>query len=415
MHSKLTTLLGLTLLLGAAGEARAGGYDTPILYSARHLGMGGTAVAYVDEASALFHNPAGLGHVRKLALTASLSPLFGKIKASPDAAARSTTSELTAAPFFLVGGAYRLTDNLTAGLAAYPVASAGATYKYTNGAGKQITDTTKLVFIEISPGLSFNWEDLKIGVGYRVGLVQLDRINGADDVGADKYLFNLVQSGWNFVGFRAGLQYRVLPELSVGLSYRHKTITEVTATEGTFGSRALADNSTKFTLPSRITGGVLVDLAELKIAADVEYGLNSQNVESVVVAQFADAAEGAQPLEIANQFQWTDAVTARFGVEYDITDDVPLRAGYIFDGKTTNKQYPSAFGTPPAPTQVVTLGCGYESGPMEIGLAYAYRFGSTTVTEADTEGAEPCLPCAKEGDYSLNLHGIYLDFTWRFD
>jgi len=37
----------------------------------------------------------------------------------------------------------------------------------------------------------------------------------------------------------------------------------------------------------------------------------------------------------------------------------PLRAGYIFDSTVTNKAYPSAFGTPPAPTHTITAGTGY--------------------------------------------------------
>src|SRR5689334_25443807 len=45
---RISTALGvLGLVLSAPRLARAGGYDTPMLYTARHMGMGGTAIGYV--------------------------------------------------------------------------------------------------------------------------------------------------------------------------------------------------------------------------------------------------------------------------------------------------------------------------------------------------------------------------------
>ena len=113
--------------LCAATEARAGGYDTPMLYSARHMGMGGTAAGHVRDPSALFHNPAGLAHVPRVAGLVDFSLLLGKLHASPGATSRNTDSDTTVAPFFLIGGAFRLTSWLSAGLGLYPVASSGAT------------------------------------------------------------------------------------------------------------------------------------------------------------------------------------------------------------------------------------------------------------------------------------------------
>src|SRR5688572_4305347 len=60
------TLILVALLYPAA--ARAGGYDTPMLYSARHIGMGGTAIGYVSDPSALFHNPAGLAQTGRFSV-----------------------------------------------------------------------------------------------------------------------------------------------------------------------------------------------------------------------------------------------------------------------------------------------------------------------------------------------------------
>ena len=68
-----TAVVGLIVASGlfAASTVQAAGYDTPMLYSARHMGMGGAAIGSVDDPSALFHNPAGLARVRGGAVMAA--------------------------------------------------------------------------------------------------------------------------------------------------------------------------------------------------------------------------------------------------------------------------------------------------------------------------------------------------------
>ena len=70
-------VLGIALLCALlwSRTASAGGFDTPMLYSAEHMGMGGVAVSFVDDPSALFHNPAGLARAPRLSVLADFSGL----------------------------------------------------------------------------------------------------------------------------------------------------------------------------------------------------------------------------------------------------------------------------------------------------------------------------------------------------
>src|SRR3954468_19184582 len=95
--------LGVLAALGAAlaaGPAHAAGFDTPILYTARHQAMGGTAIASVDDASAGFHNPAGLQGIRGYGFIGDFSLILGKVRATPDASAGNLESNTVKAPFF---------------------------------------------------------------------------------------------------------------------------------------------------------------------------------------------------------------------------------------------------------------------------------------------------------------------------
>lgn len=417
--------LVVCVVVGSAGIARAGGYDTPMLYSARHMGMGGTAVAFVNDPSALFHNPAGLAGIKKLSLLADFSLLVAGIQSSPQTYARSIDSEPVIAPFFLLGAGYRVTDFLTIGLAVYPVASASAEYKYTSSpslGSKSIVDSLQLLFIETTVGAAVNIDAarLRIGAGYRVTFLSFARQQTADN--AD--ILNLDMTGFNFLGFRVGAQWEAIEKhLRIGFSYRHKTVTEVTQEEATIpallGGTA-TDGSAKFTLPSRFIWGVRGDYMNIGLAFDVEYALNSQNKDTTI--------RGTPPsggvVELANVFEWEDALTLRVGAEYRIQlgeQAILPRIGFIYDARTSVKKYPTAFGTPPAPTYVFTLGVGYERGPYKINLAYGHRFGSTSIAQSDlanpgtNPGDRSCTFCSQAGDYQIWLNGFYVDFSYDFD
>lgn len=417
-------ILSGALLVGAViftGDALAGGYDTPMLYSARHMGMGGAAIGYVRDPSALFHNPAGLAHTNRVSVLGNFTLLVGDIHGSPSAIARSIESETTVAPFPMVGGAVRLTDFLVAGFGLYPVASSGATYHYGDG----LEDETTLLFVESTLALAANLPgDVRIGLGYRVTYVRLERFQGNPDSGAPPFI-DFTLTGHDFEGLRAGVQWTPLSALELGLSYRHVTVTEVDSEGGIALGQGAQDLSTDFKLPSRLGLGARYDWNDLTAfplvtALDLEWAFQSQNHGAPL--EGVQASSGAR-LSVPNVFEWQNAITLRLGFEYPFylnlqrgTSRILARLGYVFDGKTANEQYPTAFGTPPAPTHVFTTGVGYADDAFQVNLAYARRDGSTTVTESDLRapGRRACAFCGLEGDYAIALNGFYLDVSYDY-
>lgn len=409
--------------LGSPTLARASGYDTPMLYSARHMGMGGTAIGYVNDPSSLFHNPAGLGQIERGEVLGDFSLLLGGIHASPGGLnnGKNIDSDLTVAPFFLVGGAYRLHEYLTIGAGVYPVASAGGTFHYPstpNGTTKDFEDRTDLFFLEASPAIAVNpLPNLRFGLGYRITYVHLTRFAGAD--GRDPSI-DFKVSGQSFTGFRIGAQYDPLPWLHFGAVYRNKTTTKVTNSQGVAASFSYTDISTKFTLPSKLGLGARADFDPWRVpaslAVDFEYAFNSENKGDPLRGT---PVNPAAPDHVNNVFEWTNSQTVRVGAEYRLWRDtfhdvyrIPLRVGYVFDSQSANALYPTAFGTPPGATQVFTLGSGYNGGRWQANVAYAYRFGAGDVTQPVNH--EECAFCSYEGHYKIHLSGIYLDGSYKF-
>jgi long-subunit fatty acid transport protein len=414
-------LAALGVVLSAARSASAGGYDTPMLYTARHMGMGGAAIGYVKDPSALFHNPAGLGHTERGEVIGDFSLLVGGIHASPSAArsGQDLDSETTIAPFFLLGGAYRVHPKITLGVGVFPIASAGATYKYGNG---NFQDSTELFFLETTPAIAFNLlPNLRFGVGYRITYVHLSRYQGDPDSGSVPNL-DFKTSGQNFSGFRVGAQWSALPWLEFGAVFRNTVTTKVTNSHGIALLTEYTDISTRFKLPAKLGFGTRADFdafgVPAALAVDFEYTFNSQNKGDPLEGTPAPGSGG--DTSVPNLFEWKDSQTLRVGAEYRLVHDpaaqldrVPLRVGYVFDSKTANATYPTAFGTPPGPTQVFTLGTGYNGGAWQANVAYAYRFGSGAVTDPDNRACQFCSYAGKD-DYRIHLHGMYVDASYKF-
>lgn len=412
-----SALVGALALVSLAPRVSpAAGWDTPIVHTARHQGMGGTAIGSVDDPSASFHNPAGYGGVEGLALLGSFSLLLGHLQTSPAAhdEGRNVRSELVVAPFPLFAAGYRLHDWVVVGVGGFPVASGAASYSYPATTGDQdVEDRMRAVFFEITPGVALTVPEkilpgnLSIGVGYRITAVTFDRKQGTD---ASTLLdFNL--SGWDYTGFRVGAQYSPLENLRLGVVARNLVTVTAKSDEGEALGSTFKDIELDFKLPFKIGGGARYDYQRFGVALDYEFALQSQND---VVELSGVRGEADERTTIENQFKWQNGHTVRGGVEYRAPlqkHTIPLRAGYVFDGQVSNKEYPTAFGTPPAPTHSFTLGSGFHTGSFEANIAGAYRFGATEVAGKDPE----CLFCGEGGDYAISLFGAYVDVSYEFD
>jgi len=405
------------VLVLASSTGYAGGYDTPMLYAGEHMGMGGAAVAGVSDPSALFHNPAGLAQIKKGSALLHVTYLKGDVTGSPGSMpeATSITSQPTSAPFPLLGVAYRLHPKLVLGVGAFPIASAGASYVYET-AINTVTDSTTLIFAEAGPALGLDLGRVRIGLGYRVTTMMLDRFSGGKDVDPT---IDFTLEGTHASGFRVGLQADLIKHddltLEMGLNYRHQVVMYPTDPSARAIGFPIRDVTSRFILPSRLSAGLRLVTGPWTAAFDLEYGFNSQNQKSTL-SGVAEVAPGlTEEVALDNIFGWRDALTYRLGVEHRLASGVKLRVGGAFDETTSSKQYPTAFGTPPAPTVLFGGGVGQRFGPWTIDFSMVHRQGETEVTAEDLAQADQaCVFCSKAGTYAISLTGAYLSCGYDF-
>ncbi|MBT9560688.1 MAG: outer membrane protein transport protein [Myxococcales bacterium] len=418
-HAATLALITTTAL---SGTASAGGYDTPVLYSARHMGMGGTGVSWVYDPTALYINPAGIGQTEFISLTLDISPIIASIESVPksDTPAKAGPALLTP---FLFGASFRVWEYLTLGVGAFPVASASGGYEYSVAAtGLDIVDETAIRFFEFPLAIAFNYKDyVSVAFSWRPTLAQIVRkqeSTGKDGTVAPFH--DLETSGFGMTGWRVGIQAKPIEMLSLGVHYRHRLNMDTKADSGKLLAQNLKDITFPVILPSKLTFGARVDVpimeVDLGISLDAEYGWQSQNDKVEIAATLELPGDGPEPeLKSPTLYNWQNAWTVRWGAEVGFLEGAALRMGFIWDQETSNRGYPSAFGTPPADTYSVTFGGGYKARNWEVNLAYAYRTGETTINDQDVANSDNCLNCSFPGYHAIELHGIYVDFSWYFD
>jgi long-chain fatty acid transport protein len=401
-------------VLGSSA-AQAAGFDTPILYTARHQGMGGAAIGYVDDPSAAFHNPAGLQGVRGLAFLGDLSLLMAHVTGSPaaPASANGIQSELAVAPFFMAAAAYRIEPWLSAGLAVFPVASGGAEYEYpVPETDVYQYNAATVAFYEITPLVSVNVPKdslipgaLSFGIGYRVSFVSFERQQGERE---NPRGLDLDMSGHGLTGLRAGMQYRLGELFSLGVVYRNRVTVTTQADEAIVLGNTATNVELPFTLPAQFGAGLRSDFERLGAAFDAVYTFQSQNDRADLSGNI-----GGNVVRVPNVSDWRDAFTLRFGVEFRLgpVEELPIRIGYVYDAQVSSRTYPSAFTTPPTPTRTFTLGGGYDSGLWEINLAIALRAGDTALSPNELAPPATCPTCGYSGEYAIDMTGLYVDFS----
>jgi long-chain fatty acid transport protein len=383
------------------------GLDLPTLYSARHAAMGGAAVAYVDDPSALFNNPAGLLGIEKGSFLADLSTFVGTLESNPGYANQDASTGAAIAPVPMLGAGYRLSPRVAVGLAAYPSGAAGGEFHYVNAAGVRTVDSLSALLVELTPGIAVELlPTLRLGLGYRVTFLRFSRISGAEE---NPSKVNVSLLGSDVSGLRAGLQWQPLPALRFGATYRHRLDMTASADSGTLLGAQAKNIDATLTVPAKLSLGTRVDFGRLGLAGDFEYIFNSQNQALQMTAMLP--AQSSM-LSVPFQFKWDDSIVLKAGAEYGLTPSLAARLGYAFDGHATNRHFPSAFTSPPVDAHYATAGVGWQSGSTRLDFAAVYRFATSTyIAQSEIASATQCPFCGNEGTYAASGGALMLDYN----
>lgn len=417
--SRARAVLGLCavglMLAIPMSTAYAGGFS---IYEqgARAMGRASAFAACPADPSAIFYNPAGLTLLdgTQIYVGATVIIPSGSFEGSNYFTGGVTVSHDQASQLFFPPNLYishRVNEKIVLGLGVHTPFGLGTKWENPESfTGRYLAHETAIEGIAISPTVAFAVNDkLSVGVGAEVRLSKLvlKRYSSPVDLTAfgltaaeDVAKANLDTDLANAFGFNVGVLFKATDQINIGVAYRSAVTVdyEGTATiEQVLTGNAVADAyiaaqpgfgdfnvKSSIAYPSVITAAVAYQFTDqFLVEADVNY-FGWSAFEQLEVTGLPTGTETIDE-------DYEDAMEFRVGCEYWKSEDMALRAGFVYDVTPVPPKSISPL-LPDASRMGVTAGIGKSFGNVTIDAAFMYLM----FADADTEGK-----------HTLGYNGIY--------
>ncbi|WP_108868664.1 OmpP1/FadL family transporter [Aquimarina aquimarini] len=331
-------LLLLVLFVSVATVTYAGGYRVSV-QGQRAIAMGHTGVGVVNSAELVFFNPAGLVYLEnKLNVSVGVSGVFTDVLYQNTEFGVSSETDSSVGTPLNIYASYKVNDWMSLGLGVYTPYGSEVTWP-TNWEGSHLVNEIELAAIYVQPVVSFKLSDhFSIGGGpiFVTGSVQFNRNadRTATDIEGNRSNIAIDDSGVTNWGWSVGAMFNPTENLHVGFSYRSEIILESEDGEATFS------NFPNTTRPGVPPNGTTSFNAELPLPAELTVGLSYEynkwlfafdyNRQFWEVYESLDLTFGNGSSSI-NPRNYKNSSVYRFGVQYEATEKITLRAGYYRD------------------------------------------------------------------------------------
>lgn len=400
-------VLALSLVLVAAGlpASRAEGFRSPTIGTAG-LGNSGGRIAFVDDASAVTHNPANLMKLERW--EASFEPTIAYHAVdyrSPTGGVASTENPWKPLPHFFVAGPV-LQDQVALGVGVtvpYGLsidwgdggALASLAPHYVNLRTFDVAPTLALRLtptLSVGAGLDFMWSDLEFRqMGGLLGLPASEIRGSGDGVGYSGHVaatWNPYGPHWLAATFRAPMDVTYSGELSLN------------NVPGLPGGVLAGPLTTSIAFPTTVGAGYGIELCPcVRVEANFEW-LQFSRFDTLSL----QTALPLPPAFMTQVHNWRDTVTAGVAGQWDVGRGWRLRLGYqFFQTPVPDATFSPAI--PDADQHTVTFGVGYRRGRHRAELAYAPVFYEDRTIPA---------PSLVAGRYTFTVHLVSAAYGFSF-
>ena len=399
-----------------------GGFRNEAALDAEANGKASAFVAQADSPSAVHFNPAGLVQLKGDHVTVGYT-LQAPRNSFTDLNGNETQMQRQT---FLIPNFYYASDlgreNLRFGFSVTSPYGLGTDWADDSFSRFQATESD-LTFYQINPTLACKINDaISIGVG-------IDHVSS--DISKHKRISDTTGLGdfhlkgeSSALGYNVGLLFKPSDKQSVGISYRSEIELEYRGTASLtnldagdfaalFPDNYSTDIKSKLTLPRTIAVGYAYRPNEKwTVEIDCEWtGWSSVQEDFVRYSSETNALRlavlnGGNPASK----DWNDSLAYGVGTEYQATDKLALRGGYLF----VETPIPSAnleTALPDTDRHGITLGAGYKiDNGVSVDISY---FGVFNVDRDVTNDVRTAAPDT-DGKYEAYTNIFSVGFTYKY-
>ncbi len=334
------TIMKTTLVVSVVlwtGIAQAAGFQVDV-HDARATAMATAIKAHVDDASAVFYNPAGLVMGRQLDVQVGDTLIIPSVNYKDANISASLEGQVVPPPH--VYGAYGLNDDISVGIGLFSPFGLVVPWA-ANWPGRYETIRTELKTYFINPEVAVRIGDrVRVGAGIQIirGTAELKR---ALQFPTQDGRVNLGGGGWG-VGGNGGVMVDIIPRLlTFGATYRSAATFDITGSahftnvppefQGT-----IHDQRAKTTVHLPTTFGLGIaywPIPALRLAFDADY-VGWQVVTDLTIS-FPDTPPTPPntlgPLDTFLPKNWNHVWNYHLGGEYTVNEQWRVRAGIMYD------------------------------------------------------------------------------------
>jgi long-chain fatty acid transport protein len=414
----------VVVLLIPASVALGGGFQLNEV-GARAMGMGGAFAAKANDLSAMFYNPAGLASQTGFGAYLGGTMILPKSSyTSPAGSSTDMVSQTFLTPNAYFG--YGCDNGLAVGLGVFAPFGLGTEWP-AGWAGRYYASKADIQAFMVNPTVAYQvneWLTLGAGVSWMRSIVKLtnnvptySRLSLPPVPATTDGIVSLSASGSAF-SFDAGAIAKPMPEMSIGVSYRHSTKIDFEGNASFTNMQALQSyfpggaGQTTITFPNQLWAGIAYDVTPgLTLEFDYQW-IRWASYDSLI----AELPTGPNfiltggPLQTTSREgkSWTNTYMLRLGGEYRY-QVWSFRLGFIYDATPQpNKTVEPLL--PDANRVEGTIGVGYKfAAHWTIDAAYQLiSFSDRTVTGPSTGDLNEFPGTYKN---SANLFGLSLGYT----
>jgi long-chain fatty acid transport protein len=375
--------VSLLLIFSNSDVSFAGGYAVP-QQSAKAAALSNALTAGVDDPSAVYVNPAGLGFVEGNQVMANGIYINGvsSVKNSGQNARNIHDDNFIATLFanYHVPG-----TDVTLGVGTYTPFGLATSYEE-NEPTRFAAIRSELRTLYVTPTIAWRpIPSLSIGGGisfiHSSALLSRNLFLGAVGIGEGHLRITDTDNGY---GYNLGIIFRPISDIKIGLTYRSRVDLDFDSANVKFADAAFAGGASTKTraagihvpIPPVISAGIHWQVTP-RWGTEFVYDYTRWREFDHLKARFSQALPAVGGLFPIPKFfipqNWKDTSTLRFGTTYKLSDNFELRGGLALDESPTPNSTLSP-AIPGADILAISGGFGYDWKSLKIEFGYMALF-----------------------------------------